>query len=75
MAVRNWWIEADIDGRKTLLSGGPRNKDGGFRLTIRQRNKGAIDYVGEISGRVNNDGDLVLGGFINGTPVEKITER
>jgi len=43
MAVRNWWIEADVDGRKTPLSGGPRSKDGGFQLTIYQRVKGNID--------------------------------
>ena len=28
MAMRNFWIDVDIDGRKTLLSGGPRTKDG-----------------------------------------------
>ena len=29
MAVRNFYVEADIDGRQTMLGGGPRNKDGG----------------------------------------------
>ena len=40
MAARNFWIECDIDGRKTRLEGGPRRKDGGFELTIWQRSEG-----------------------------------
>lgn len=42
MAVRNFWIDANIDGRQTELSGGPRAKDGGMTVTLKQRNKGAI---------------------------------
>lgn len=42
MSVRNFWIDAEIDGRKTDLSGGPRSKDGGMRITIFQREEGAI---------------------------------
>ena len=59
MAVRNWWIEADVDGRKTPLSGGPRSKDGGFQLTIYQRVKGNIDNPNRISGFTNRNGYLV----------------
>lgn len=42
MAVRNFWIEAEIDGRQTALAGGPRSKDGGMTVTIYQRDKGGI---------------------------------
>ena len=59
MAVRNWWIEADVDGRKTPLSGGPRSKDGGFQLTIYQRVKGNIDNPYRISGFTKRNGYLV----------------
>lgn len=43
MAVRNFWIEADIDGRKTKLKGGPANKHGGLSCYVYQRNHGGID--------------------------------
>lgn len=42
MAVRNFWIDADIDGRQTELSGGPRAKDGGMSVIIKQRDAGEI---------------------------------
>ena len=59
MAVRNWWIEADVDGRKTPLSGGPRSKDGGFQLNIYQRVKGDIDNPYRINAFKNRNGYLV----------------
>lgn len=40
MAMRNFWLTADIDGRKTPLAGGARAKDGGMTVEIRQRAKG-----------------------------------
>ena len=43
MAVRNFWIDADIDGRQTMLSGGPRSKDDGMRINIFQRDNGGIE--------------------------------
>lgn len=60
MAVRNFWIRADIDGRKTVLAGGPRSRDGGFDLTISQRDGGAIVEPVEIRGRAHADGSLDL---------------
>lgn len=66
MAVRNFYIEADIDGRQTILSGGPARKDGGMRITITQRDDGAIrraftiacrEYGGELQTTVICDGD------------------
>lgn len=42
MAVRNFWIEANIDGRETVLKGGPASKRGGLYLTIKQRSEGGI---------------------------------
>lgn len=42
MAIRNSYIQATVDGRKTRVTGGPRSKDGGMEVTITQRNKGEI---------------------------------
>ena len=49
MAVRNFWIDADIDGRETMLSGGPRRKDGGMSVIIKQRDEGSITTALRIS--------------------------
>jgi len=40
--VRNFWIDANIEGRQTMLSGGPRRKDGGMSVYISQRKDGEI---------------------------------
>lgn len=58
MAVRNFWIDADIDGRQTELSGGPRAKDGGMSVIIKQRDAGAITTALRISCR-ECDGKLL----------------
>jgi len=50
MAVRNFWLDATIDGRKTELSGGPRSKEGGFELTIYMRDRGSIRRALNVSG-------------------------
>lgn len=42
MAIRNFWIEVEIAGRKTKLKGGPANKLGGMKVTLYQRDKGTI---------------------------------
>lgn len=42
MAIINFWIDANIDGRETILSGGPRSKEGGMGVKIKQRNCGSI---------------------------------
>lgn len=57
--VRNFWIDASIDGRASDLSGGPVAKDGGFDLNVKMRKNGSISEpvrlrgaVDPISGRV-----------------------
>jgi hypothetical protein len=54
--VRNFWIEASIDGRSADFNGGPQSKDGGFRLTIKQRADGEIVKAFEINGYMARDG-------------------
>lgn len=41
MALRNFWLTASIDGRKTLLEGGPVSKDGGMTIRVLQRDDGS----------------------------------
>ena len=48
MAVRNFYIDARIDGRKTDLSGGPASKNGGMEIVITQRQNGRIVTAFEI---------------------------
>jgi len=60
MRVRNFWIDANIDGRKTGVGTGPRTENGGFNLRISMREKGSISIhqIG-IDGR-EVDGESVL---------------
>lgn len=60
MAVRNFWIRASIDGQATTLSGGPQSKDGGFTLTIKQRDQGQIITPVHVRGYVDAAGQLVM---------------
>ena len=58
--VRNFWIELEVDGKKTPIATGPVSADGGFNIRIRMRNKGDIyeKYV-YIKGSAQ-DGRLLL---------------
>lgn len=40
--VRNFWLSADVDGRTSTVTGGPRGKDGGITLRVYQRDSGAV---------------------------------
>lgn len=54
MAVRNFYVEADIDGRQTMLGGGPRNKQDGMTVCIYQRVDGGISDPVKIVCRERN---------------------
>lgn len=58
--VRNFWFDADIDGRSSRLSGGPSRKDGGFSINVKQRDKGSIVNAARIDGIAREDGSLLL---------------
>ena len=61
MVTRPFWIEASISGRKTLLKGGPRNKDGTFYITIHWDNGGTSELALVVTGYRNiENGKLVL---------------
>ena len=42
MAVRNFYVEANIDGRQTTLGGGPKAKTGEMTVRVYQRDEGKI---------------------------------
>ena len=81
--VRNFWIDANIDGRQETLSGGPQGKNGGFTLTVKMRDNGDIKTVLTVQGDANTaktDGDLDLwvtlyGGVREEVLMEHITTR
>lgn len=58
--VRNFWIEADIDGRRSPFAAGPVRKDGGFRLTVYQRQDGNIITAAHVRGYALADGTVRL---------------
>lgn len=57
--MRNFYLTAKVDGRKTLLTAGPRSKYGGFDLHIQQRDKGIITSAIKVTGYADGP-DLVL---------------
>lgn len=60
MAIRNFWIECEIDGRKTKLTGGPQSKIGGFDFVLKMRDEGGITQVLTVEGLAHSDGSLVV---------------
>lgn len=75
MAVRNFWIDADIDGRATMLAGGPRGKRDGMDVTIYQREDGGIETAVRIFCRASGE-KLKTEVWIRGEKAgEYVTER
>ena len=58
--VRNFWIEGRIDGRESAFEGGPVSKDGGFSLTIYQRNNKNVMTAARLRGYALADGTVRL---------------
>ena len=58
--MRNFWIEATIDGKQTKLASGPRAKDGGFMMKVYQRDEGQSVTACEVIGAVDETGELCL---------------
>jgi hypothetical protein len=58
--VRNFWLEGQIDGRDTKISGRPQSKDGGFSLTIKQRDGGQVTTACRIWGNADQHGNIKL---------------
>ena len=62
MAVRPFYINANIDGRKTPLAGGTKSKLGHHEIDIYQRDKGSITTPYKICQRSiqHEDGSIEL---------------
>lgn len=60
MITRNFWLEADIDGRATRLQGGPAGTDGGFTATVYVRCEDIVVTTAHVAGTVSADGKLEL---------------
>lgn len=58
--VRNFWIEADIDGRTSQFASGPVRKDGGFTLNVYQHDAGGVSHPLTIRGYALANGAVVL---------------
>jgi hypothetical protein len=58
--VRNFWLQASIDGREGRLEGGPRARDGGLAMTLFQRHGGEVAKALEIACSVTSTGFLQL---------------
>jgi len=58
--VRNFWVNLEVDGRRTEIATGPRRRDGGFTLTVYQRDDGGIMRPLYVHGHAHDDGRLVL---------------
>lgn len=69
MAVRNFWVEGTIDGRETGVQGGPRAKDGGMTVFIKQRDGGSITCPVKVECYVDPDGSLITDVYLNGVHI------
>lgn len=59
--IRNFWIEADIDGKKTPIKGGPISSTGGFHMVISVReDKKISDTAITIVGKVAKGGTALI---------------
>ena len=76
MAMRNFWIEGNVDGRRSQITGGPQNKEGGFSLVVHMRDEGESKVGVKLDGFVDSEGRLHLKGDIGDSKgFEVITER
>ncbi len=74
--MRNFWFDAVVDGKKSSLSSGPRGKDQGMQLSIRQISKGESLLTVSIRCYKNPDGKLVTRiETLGQPPMEVVTEK
>lgn len=60
-STRNFWVDTDIDGRESSLSGGPRSATGGFSQVVYMRGEGGtVETALRITGEAFANGELRL---------------
>ena len=74
MAVRNFWVEADVDGRRTNVAGGPAAKNGGMDVTLYVRDQGAIHTAVQLYCRAFYD-ELIIDVNVEGKSIQTIKTR
>ncbi len=72
--VRNFWIEAQVDGRKHDVATGPRRADGGIYLRVYIRDSGDVKHALTVTGD-ERGGKLYLAATIDGETHTIQTER
>ena len=73
--VRNFWIEIEVDGKTHKVACGPRSKDGGFRLVVKQRDDGCVIKAMEVQGFADDKGNIRLDTFIGDGQLKSFTTR
>jgi len=58
--VRNFWIDACVDGRQSDIGTGPRGPQGGFSLTVYQREDNDVRHALSVRGSCDREGNLTL---------------
>lgn len=58
--VRNFWLDARVDGRANAVETGPRGANGGMTLAIKVRNDGNIVTALYIACCALSDGTLII---------------
>ena len=71
--IQNFYIEANIDGSKEPLKGESKGKDGGFSLSIYQRNNGETNKIIQVDGFARGDGTLAT--YISFEDIQTITTK
>ncbi len=73
--IRNWWIVTRVDGRESMMAGGPRSKEGGFEVVVRQRDNDVSTQAVRVWGDVYGD-ELILHVEVPGQhPITVTTSR
>lgn len=63
MGIRNFWIDLNVDGRRTPVGTGPRADGGGFSMNVFMNEGGSSRKILDIMGYAIDGGTLKL--FIN----------
>jgi len=73
-AVRNFWLELNVDGRQSIATG-PKTREGGFNLTIKMRDNGDSKKAASITGYALADGRLILDFWEGTTRIHRIETK
>ncbi|MBD0328575.1 MAG: hypothetical protein ICV64_00505 [Thermoleophilia bacterium] len=58
--IPNFWVTTKIDGYSSVLTGGPQHIEGGFELTVQQRDDDGLVPAVRVVGRASPEGEISL---------------